>query len=201
MDSQYFDGKEFVRADNSKYYREKGAFTNLMHRYIWTYYNGSIPDGCEIHHKDENPANNNIENLECLSKKEHKQLHADTLSDDKREWYRINLQENARPKAVEWHKSEEGREWHRELIKKQHELGVFKHELICTNCGKSYVGERHGENTFCSNACKSAYRRKTGKDLVLAICANCGKYFNTNKLRPAKTCSRSCANRLRYKQR
>lgn len=201
MSSQYFNGKEFVCVTGGKYYREKGVFTNLMHRYVWAFYNGDIPEDCDIHHKDGDPSNNNIENLECLPKTAHKRLHADTLSEDKREWYRVNLQEKARPKAIEWHKSEEGRAWHKELITKQHKLGVFKHELICTNCGKSYVGEKHHENNFCSNACKSAYRRKSGVDLVPAVCVTCGKYFKTNKLRPAKTCSRSCANRYRAKVR
>lgn len=42
-----------------------------LHREVWEYYKGSIPDGFEIHHKDFNRLNNDISNLECLSKKDH----------------------------------------------------------------------------------------------------------------------------------
>ena len=168
-----------------------------MHRYVWEFYNGKIPNGCEIHHIDGDHSNNTIENLQCLTKPEHEKIHSEMLSDEKKEWYRQNLEKNARPKAAEWHKSDDGREWHSEHIKKQRESGAFTKELTCTNCGKVYVGEKHGETCFCSNACKSAYRRKIGADLVPAVCICCGKYFKTDKNRPAKTCSRSCANRQR----
>ena len=32
----------------------------LKHRYIWEQYNGKIPDGYEVHHKDLNTHNNEI---------------------------------------------------------------------------------------------------------------------------------------------
>lgn len=195
---QYFNGKSFTLDKQTGYYKHANIF---MHRYVWEFYNGKIPEGYEIHHKDLNRNNNKIENLECISTSDHRKLHADLLTDEQREWKRNNLAENARPKASEWHKSEEGRAWHTAQIAKQHQLGVFKHELICTNCGKTYIGEKHHTNNFCSNACKSAYRRKTGADLVPAVCVQCGQYFKTSKIRPAKTCSRSCANRYRAKVR
>ncbi len=37
---------------------------------------GKIPDGYDIHHKDFNKTNNNIENLECLSKSDHTRLYS-----------------------------------------------------------------------------------------------------------------------------
>ena len=191
---QYFDGESFTLDKQTGYYKHANIF---MHRYVWEFYNGKIPEGYEIHHKDLNRNNNNIENLECISTSDHRKLHADLLTDEQREWKRNNLAENARPKASEWHKSEEGSKWHTEHIMKQREKGAFEKNLVCVNCGKEFIGEKHGENAYCSNACKSAYRRKMGLDLVPAICVCCGKYFNTNKFRPSRTCSRSCANRQR----
>ena len=54
------------------------------HVYIWLLANGLWqagrvvpPDGCVIHHKDFNPRNNDISNLECLTYSEHNQLHWD----------------------------------------------------------------------------------------------------------------------------
>lgn len=37
----------------------------FMHRVIWEYYNGPIPEGYEIDHKDRNGLNNLIDNLKC----------------------------------------------------------------------------------------------------------------------------------------
>ena len=46
-----------------------------IHRAVWAYYNGEIPDGYQIHHIDENPANNGISNLQCLTVSEHRRIH------------------------------------------------------------------------------------------------------------------------------
>lgn len=198
MDSKTFNNLTFIQ-DNKGYYRELNNFKNLMHRYVWEFYNGKIPKGYEIHHIDFDRSNNDISNLKLVSRSEHRKIHAELLTDEQREWKRQNLNKTARPKAIEWHKSEQGKKWHRQQIAMQRELGVFKHKLTCTNCGKVYVGEKNRENTFCSNACKSAYRRKTGKDLEERICAVCGNKFTTDKYRKTQTCSRSCANKLRYR--
>lgn len=53
-----------------------------LHRYVWEKYNGVIPKGYHIHHKDKNKFNNNIENLEMLSAREHEKLHASLRSED-----------------------------------------------------------------------------------------------------------------------
>lgn len=39
----------------------------LIHRLIWEAVNGAIPEGMEINHLDENPSNNVISNLSCVS--------------------------------------------------------------------------------------------------------------------------------------
>lgn len=199
MKNQIFNDIEFI-PDTKGYYREVGNFKNLMHRYVWEYHNGKIPSGYEIHHIDFDRSNNDISNLQLVSRSEHRKIHADLLTDEQRDWKRNNLNTKARPKAIEWHKSDEGKKWHREQIKMQRELGQFKHKLICTNCGKVYVGEVNGPNTFCSNACKSAYRRRSGKNLEERICVVCGNTFMTDKYKKAQTCSRSCANKLRHKR-
>lgn len=46
-----------------------------LHRFIWTYFNGEIPDGYEIHHRDFNHDNNDIANLELLTKDAHQRIH------------------------------------------------------------------------------------------------------------------------------
>ena len=80
--TQYFDGKTFTLDRTTGYYKHANIF---MHRYVWEFYNGEIPEGYEIHHKDLNRNNNDIENLECISVSDHRKLHADMLTDEQRE--------------------------------------------------------------------------------------------------------------------
>ena len=42
-----------------------------MHRYVWENEKGKIPEGWDIHHINNDKADNRISNLECLSKSEH----------------------------------------------------------------------------------------------------------------------------------
>lgn len=46
-----------------------------VHRLEWEKYNGPIPEGYIIHHKDENRANWSITNLELMSKSYHRSYH------------------------------------------------------------------------------------------------------------------------------
>ena len=72
---QFFDDKKFTLRDTGYYALSNGSRT-LMHRYVWEFHNGKIPDGYDVHHIDENKANNSIENLECLPKYEHTQKYS-----------------------------------------------------------------------------------------------------------------------------
>jgi len=53
-----------------------------IHVFVWERENGSKPKGYDIHHKDYNKANYNIDNLELLSKSDHLKIHAG--------WIRVN---------------------------------------------------------------------------------------------------------------
>lgn len=67
---QYYDGKKFTLRDTG-YYSLTTDDRMLMHRYVWSVEMGRIPNGWDIHHINENKADNRIENLECLPKAEH----------------------------------------------------------------------------------------------------------------------------------
>jgi len=54
--------------------RFNGKITTL-HRAIWELVNGKIPKDAMIHHKDGNKSNNNIENLEMVTREKHGELH------------------------------------------------------------------------------------------------------------------------------
>ena len=196
-----FNGRRYFRKENGYYYNS--STRKHLHQAIWIAENGPIPDGYVIHHIDHDKDNNDISNLACITAEEHRRIHKEEMPDELREWYRNNLNENARPKAIEWHKSEAGRDWHKEHIRKQHESGVFKHELKCSNCGKEYVGEinKKDGNHFCCNNCRAQFlRHKRSSDKSdKRICIICGKEYMTSPWSSSKTCSRSCANVLKWR--
>lgn len=188
----YFNGMKFTRDKKTNYYLSASYYKDgkrvRLHRYVWECFRGIIPDGYDIHHKDHNKFNNEIDNLELLSKEEHQKRHSQELSEETRERYRKNLNENARPKAIEWHKSKQGSEWHKEQYKIS--LGNLKPtKFICDNCGKEFEAINHGKNRFCSNNCKSQYRRKSGVDDVIRKCIVCGDEFKVNKYSKKVRCN------------
>lgn len=71
---QKFNGLIF---NSSKAPRGEGRYFKLisLHRFIWTCYNGEIPDGYDIHHVDFDKNNNDISNLVALPKSDHQKLH------------------------------------------------------------------------------------------------------------------------------
>ena len=55
-----------------------------IHKLVWEAFNGPVPEGCQIHHRDKNKLNNNLSNLICLNKKEHNALHKDEETNKRR---------------------------------------------------------------------------------------------------------------------
>ena len=193
MKHQYFNGLKFTRDDKTGYYLNS-MNRKRIHRYVWEYYNGEIPEGYEIHHIDHDKSNNDISNLQLLTQKEHMKLHGSELTEAQRQKMRDNLTNTARPEASKWHGSKEGIAWHKKHYDQMKDKLYIKSDFVCTQCGKEYISIANGHSKFCSNACKSKYRRNMGFDNVERICANCGNKFNVNKYAKTKYCSRSCAN-------
>ena len=58
------------------YYEGKRTSLNVSHL-IWMWYTNTVlPDGFEIHHRDEDPTNNNFSNLIAVHPMDHVKLHA-----------------------------------------------------------------------------------------------------------------------------
>ena len=72
---QYYDNKKFTLRP-SGYYALTIDDRMLMHRYVWEKEIGKIPDGYDIHHKNNDRSDNSIDNLECLLKAEHTKLYS-----------------------------------------------------------------------------------------------------------------------------
>lgn len=191
---------EYIEYDGIRFYKDKKGYwlssriksrkPKRLHIYVWEKFNGEVPHGYHIHHKDHNTNNNNIENLALMTEEKHLSYHANLQN--KEETKKLLLR-YAQPKAIEWHKSKEGRQWHKEQYNntkdKLHQRLIIK----CLTCGKVIeVGKGGAGNKFCSNKCRSQYRRNIGIDNKEFICRYCGNSFVTNKYSPAKYCSKEC---------
>ncbi len=180
---------------------ERAYFSNFqlgrLHRAVWQFFRGDIPAGHHVHHKNNDPGDNRIENLELLSTKDHIGQHMREYFSDEENYVRAceNL-EAIRFLAGKWHASKEGREWHRQHGRKfcaaRSDL-----ECVCKQCGNAYtapagVGKGY-QNKFCSDACKSAARYASGVDNVRRKCERCRKSFVANKYSRQRFCSRSCS--------
>lgn len=192
-----FNGIVFRRYPNAKrradqvYYtptpihRERGV--GRLHQEIWKAAHGLIPDGWHVHHIDHDPLNNALENLECKPGAQHLAEHGHDRVVDLEHMARI------RPLTVEWHGSEAGLEWHRQHGVESW-IGREMRTECCQQCGKTYeTRSAHGRERFCSNNCKSAWRRASGVDDVDRICEGCGATFRVSRYLPTKNCSRKCA--------
>lgn len=156
--TQYFDGGLYRKWPNESYYTRGGK---KLHRDVWRQAFGEIPEKCHIHHKDSNTSNNAISNLECLQDSDHwKQTHADR----KARGHKTTFNESAREKAAAWHKSEEGKLWHKRHAERVQSWTKWKRvEKDCPICNKKFDGieRKNGhEQKYCSPNCKAtAYRR------------------------------------------
>ena len=56
------------------------------HHHVWIEKNGPIPAGYIIHHRDNNKLNNNIENLECMTKTDHDKMNPGIMEAWKYRW-------------------------------------------------------------------------------------------------------------------
>lgn len=155
--------------------------------------------GYDVHHIDGNKDNNNISNLQLLTREEHNKIHSnsDEWTEERMKKARENM-DYAREYANKWHKSEAGRKWHKEQWKNS--LGKYqqiKIKKICEECGREYEVSNSNASTsrFCNNKCKSAWRRASGIDNEERVCIRCGNIYTVNKYSAGKICRR-CSGKL-----
>lgn len=193
---QTFNGLKFCRDDKTGYYLNS---TNKvrMHRYVWQFYHGDIPDGCDVHHINHDKADNRIENLMLMDEGAHSSMHLKEYHAGHKKETMEHLN-SIRNMTKEWHASKEGREWHKKHYDKTEDKLHVSKEFVCTNCGKRFIGQNSG-CAYCSAACAAAWRRKSGIDDEERRCCICGKPFIANKYKKTKTCSKSCSQVMRWR--
>lgn len=163
---QKFDGIEYLVA--GRYWKRGGAY---LHRAVWVYHHGPIPEGHHIHHKDGDRSNNQIENLEPQDGMEHLAKH-----------------------KLEWNRTAEAKRMHKELgLRNVHHTHENVKTFICQQCAKPYQAVDCGINKYCSRICRSrSGAKKRASYKAQHTCAWCGAVF-MSKHKQAATCSRSCA--------
>ena len=161
-----YNGKKYHRYPNHKkrnhrvYYKAHTKWLQppkALHRQLWEDNFGKIPKGWVVHHKDHNPLNNDLPNLEIMPRGKHQSLHCQT--EERKEISRKALAKYARPNAILWHGSKEGRKWHKGHYEES--LGkAQKNKHICFECHKQYLSTRKVRTKFCSDECGKIYRKK-----------------------------------------
>lgn len=76
LDQLMYKGKKYRQDKKTGYYVCTTGDRKRLHVAIWEAEHGiAVPPGCVIHHLDWNKTNNSIENLICLTVKEHETVH------------------------------------------------------------------------------------------------------------------------------
>ena len=164
-----------------------------MHRFVWAYFNGEIPGGYEIHHRDFNKENNDISNLELLTEAEHRKIHAE------------HKKNRAVPQNATFVCAFCGKEFKAvnrgnntycsSQCRKKANYAQDKVERICLVCGKVFWSEKHRNARFCSRKCIG----KANEKQEIRICPQCGKEFSTFAASVRKYCSMKCSRKSRKK--
>lgn len=70
-----YDAEKYKSVPKDKRNTGSGQVTILVHHAVYAWFHGEVPYDKEIHHRDCDPLNNSIDNLEALSHEEHVLAH------------------------------------------------------------------------------------------------------------------------------
>lgn len=189
IEHQEHFGRKFYQDKKTGYWISCDYPRIRAHRWVWNTLKGVIPKSCHIHHKDGNKSNNDIRNLELVTISQHVHLHmTDARIDRSRDWMN-----EIRPMTKKWHASPEGLAWHKYHALKTNFGKWEPKKYNCQVCNSDYETSKRSNTRFCSNACKSKFRRDAGLDDIVKTCPSCNNEFSSNKYAKNIYCSRSCA--------
>ena len=187
---QKFDGVVF-HTDRSGHYVT--ASTGI-HRFVWQYYHGEIPDGYHIHHVDENKTNNAVENLQCMTKQDHQSLH------NKQPFYEERVCRTCGKIFI--------------VQKACQKLAMYcskkcqsKVNRICSLCGEEFLTTSYKPAEHCrSSARKVSWEKRRAQNPIRPSCQKrcpiCGKSFVVKPgHEKTQCCSRSCGHKLQWQTR
>jgi rubrerythrin len=178
VETVVFKGIKFRRYPNAKMRTHRVYFTTAanhrargvgaLHQEIWKEKYGKIPSGFHIHHKDENPLNNAVENLEAKPGNDHLAEHAAKIPRAEL----LRRLRKARKVAPEWHRSKQGRKWHKRHFKTTLRKAFKRRRYVCQNCGDKFTSRAPQGARFCHLNCRMADLRRRRK-LACATPSKC----------------------------
>ena len=183
---QFFDGDVYSAVPKHVHLTKRTS----IHRAVYRYYRGEIPDGYIIHHIDGNPTNNDISNLQCLTNSEHRKIHhlmmpaknSVCINCGKKFLYR-SVGVSARFCSAKC----------REIYDVKERASGRYETRTCEICGKDFRTRKRNSATTCSSKCAAVKKKKNYiPQKITAVCEFCGKEFLTNKFHPASCCSTHC---------
>lgn len=184
--------RNYFRAGRGDVYKGR----SYLHRDLWIAQHGPIPDGYEVDHRDGNPLNNDVSNLQLLTIDEHREKsYPGWCESAKCRWDAMPPERRQAmwDAAAEWHRSDAGREWHRHHGRNV--AAAMPHvDRTCDRCGAVYCVKENVSKwgKFCSNKCRAAARRDSGIDNENRTCGRCGGVFSVNRYSKQQYCSRKC---------
>lgn len=139
---------------NCGYYKCEG----LLHRAIWAEHHGPIPEGMDVHHRNDDWRDNRIENLELMEHAAHNRMHTQRLYDTSpafRESALIGMRKAVEARKV-WAKTDEGK---RSMAETNRKAWITKRanpsEGKCPVCGTLFPVYGGHLKISCSRRCKS----------------------------------------------
>jgi len=202
-------GYKWHRYGEGYYERGSGGKTVRLHRAVWESERGTIPEGCVIHHINENKADNSIGNLELVTNEGHS---ADSFEGKVGAHRHVAARraKEARARQMEERKKRMllcslcGGEYHSGAVHPRRfcsskcleaaRSGAFTaEERTCERCGAKYLATQRGQK-YCSPKCNNqqAQERQANREEREVACAQCGKVIRTTRAN-ARFCSRQCA--------
>ena len=145
---------------------------------VWIDEVGEIPDGHHIHHKNHDPSDNILGNLECIPASEHAMFHYLDRTD-------------LRPSQKQWANSDYGKSVLRENMLKL-KRAMPNRSLTCGGCGRTFE-TKHPAQRYCTTHCQENH------NWIIKNCEVCDKEFRAKKhnTREVRTCSYRCGWMLR----
>ena len=141
---QRFNGVTYLKNNKSGHFSRHIG----IHRAVWAYYNGELPEGdFNIHHRDLNPDNNAPDNLQLLTQADHRRLHNALLKIEKICPVCGKIFHNS-DKKVQCCSLSCGVK----LRSANHAASTPTKERICPTCGGKFIAE-YSKKIYCSRAC------------------------------------------------
>jgi hypothetical protein len=184
---QNFNGVVYKKYATDKYFRSTTKAWVRLHVEVWSYVNGKRPPKkYHVHHIDENKDNNLPQNLKLIHGSKHLSEHMKKSFSENPDPF-MQRMKKAVVAASKWSATVEGQKYrksHAAKVFSKYNEHLHKREVtkICQVCGKDYITTNlcSIQSKFCSNNCKSQWRRQEGLDDVERIC-ECGTVFKVNK--------------------